>query len=292
MRRLDGTLPDYAQALLRSALVFVKGVALCLPIIPLFVMSWCRIRLMQLGMTSWDEHTGLRVEHGEPEPWRYLIVAIVAGFVALVFATSLAAGLRGIHPDAALAEVARGAIAAFTHGPRDRLFRPGNPAHRQRRRRLAQQARNGHLRRRDLQHASSANTASTPRTPCTALIDQLRRADLVVGFNHISFDYGVLRGCSVSSSPTRLQSLDLMLDLEKKLGHRPKLDAVASATLGAGKTADGLEAIRWWQQAAAGEGKGRQTDLGRAHRRHRASIAATTSGPPCGSMNTAASTAM
>lgn len=95
VRRLDGTLPDYAQALQRSALVFAKGVAFCVPIIPLFVMSWCRIRLLQLGLTSWDEHTGLRVEHGEPEPWRYLIVAIVAGFVALVFATSLAAGLEG-----------------------------------------------------------------------------------------------------------------------------------------------------------------------------------------------------
>ncbi|HEY2573419.1 MAG TPA: RDD family protein [Verrucomicrobiaceae bacterium] len=95
VRRLDGALPDYAQALQRSALVFIKGMAFCLPIVPLFVMSWCRIRLLQLGMTSWDEHTGLRVEHGEPEPWRYLIVAIIAGFVALIFAVSLAATLEG-----------------------------------------------------------------------------------------------------------------------------------------------------------------------------------------------------
>lgn len=89
-----------------------------------------------------------------------------------------------------------------------------------------------------------------------ALIDQLRRADLVVGFNHVQFDYGVLRGCSVLEFADQLQSLDLMLDLEPKLGHRPKLDAVASATLGSGKTAEGLEAIRWWQQASQAKEKG------------------------------------
>ncbi|GAH81408.1 unnamed protein product, partial [marine sediment metagenome] len=30
---------------------------------------------------------------------------------------------------------------------------------------------------------------------------------------------------------------------------RLSLDALASATLGAGKSADGLQAIRWWRQA-------------------------------------------
>lgn len=82
----------------------------------------------------------------------------------------------------------------------------------------------------------------------TELIQQLVRADLVVGFNQISFDYEVLMGYTVFDFRDQLQSLDLMVDLEKKLGHRLKLDAVASATLGTGKTADGLEAIRWWQQ--------------------------------------------
>ena len=88
------------------------------------------------------------------------------------------------------------------------------------------------------------------------LIEQLRRADLVIGFNHVQFDYGVLRGCVVLEFADQLENLDLMLDLEKKIGHRPKLDAVASATLGAGKTADGLDAIRWWQQATQAKEKG------------------------------------
>lgn len=92
-----------------------------------------------------------------------------------------------------------------------------------------------------------------------SLIDQLRRADLVIGFNHISFDYGVLMGQSVFDFTEHLRSFDLLVELEKKLGYKLKLDAVASATLGTGKTADGLTAIRWWQEAQAAEGKGDKT---------------------------------
>ncbi len=36
-------------------------------------------------------------------------------------------------------------------------------------------------------------------------------------------------------------------DLEERLGFRPKLDSVASATLGTGKSADGLQALEWWR---------------------------------------------
>ena len=80
------------------------------------------------------------------------------------------------------------------------------------------------------------------------LIDQLLKADLVIGFNHIDFDYKVLMGYSILDLAEQCQSLDLMLDLETHLGHRPKLDAVASATLGMGKTAVGTDAIKWWRE--------------------------------------------
>ena len=43
-------------------------------------------------------------------------------------------------------------------------------------------------------------------------------------------------------------SLDLMVSIEEKIGHRIKLESVASATLGTGKTAQGLDAIRWWRE--------------------------------------------
>jgi DEAD/DEAH box helicase domain-containing protein len=71
---------------------------------------------------------------------------------------------------------------------------------------------------------------------------------VVIGFNHIGFDYEVLMGYSIFDFRDQIRSLDLLVELEKKLGHRLKLDAVASATLGCGKTGDGLDAIRWWQQ--------------------------------------------
>lgn len=80
------------------------------------------------------------------------------------------------------------------------------------------------------------------------LIAQLSRADLVIGFNHVEFDYRVLQAYSMWNIPEQMTSLDLLLDLEKRLGHRIKLEDVASASLGTGKTADGIDAIRWWRE--------------------------------------------
>jgi DEAD/DEAH box helicase domain-containing protein len=87
-----------------------------------------------------------------------------------------------------------------------------------------------------------------PETEMQALIQELTRADLVVGFNHISFDYGVLQSYSVFDLLEQTHNLDMLVDIEKTLGHRLKLDSIASATLGTGKTADGLDALKWWQE--------------------------------------------
>jgi DEAD/DEAH box helicase domain-containing protein len=81
-----------------------------------------------------------------------------------------------------------------------------------------------------------------------ALIDQLLRADLVVGFNVINFDYEVLMGYTILDLPHQCKTLDLLVEIEAKLGHRLGLDAVATATLKVGKTGDGLDAIRWWRE--------------------------------------------
>ena len=80
------------------------------------------------------------------------------------------------------------------------------------------------------------------------LIDQLLRADLVVGFNVINFDYEVLMGYTVQDLPHLCQTLDMLVEVERALGHRLGLDALASASLGVGKTGDGLDAIRWWRE--------------------------------------------
>lgn len=88
------------------------------------------------------------------------------------------------------------------------------------------------------------------------LVQQLQQADLVVGYNVISFDYEVLMGYSVIDLAHSVPTLDLMVDLEKTIGHRIGLDSVAQATTGCGKTADGLDAIKWWRE-------GRRLDVAR-----------------------------
>jgi DEAD/DEAH box helicase domain-containing protein len=81
----------------------------------------------------------------------------------------------------------------------------------------------------------------------SVLVDLLLEADLVVGYNLRGFDYEVLRAYT-DENLQKLPTLDLMFDLEQRLGFRPKLDSVASATLGEGKIADGMQALEWWRQ--------------------------------------------
>ncbi len=86
-----------------------------------------------------------------------------------------------------------------------------------------------------------------PEQQVDALIEELRRADLVVGFNHIRFDYEVLHGYTVLDM-SQIPSLDLLVEIQKILNHRLTLDSLASATFGAEKTADGLQALRWFRE--------------------------------------------
>jgi len=79
------------------------------------------------------------------------------------------------------------------------------------------------------------------------LITELQRADLVVGFNNLRFDYEVLHGYTAYDL-TQLPTLDMLVVLNEKLGHRLSLDSIATATFNVEKTAEGLQAIQWYKE--------------------------------------------
>ena len=68
-----------------------------------------------------------------------------------------------------------------------------------------------------------------PENRVDDLIQQLLRADLVVGFNVVNFDYEVLMGYTILDLPLQLRTLDLLVEVEKVARSKPKLDNIAQA---------------------------------------------------------------
>jgi len=79
------------------------------------------------------------------------------------------------------------------------------------------------------------------------LVDLLRNAPLIVGFNIIDFDYRVLSRYT-DFKLSMLPTCDLLADIHRQLGFRLKLDDVALSTLNTPKSADGLQAIQWYRE--------------------------------------------
>ena len=79
------------------------------------------------------------------------------------------------------------------------------------------------------------------------LIKDLQRADLIVGFNHLRFDYEVLHGYTTFDL-RQLPTLDMMIELQTRLQHRLSLDSIATATFGVEKSAEGMQAIQWYRE--------------------------------------------
>ena len=84
------------------------------------------------------------------------------------------------------------------------------------------------------------------------LIKELQRADLVVGFNNLRFDYEVLHGYTALDL-TQIPTLDMLIDVQKVVNHRLSLDAIATTTLGVEKTSEGMQAIHWFRQGKMAE---------------------------------------
>src|SRR5215510_13057235 len=79
------------------------------------------------------------------------------------------------------------------------------------------------------------------------LVAEMQRADLVVGFNNLNFDYEVLHAYTVFDL-RQLPTLDLLVEVRKTLPHRLSLDSIAHATMGVEKTSAGMQAIRWFKE--------------------------------------------
>ena len=79
------------------------------------------------------------------------------------------------------------------------------------------------------------------------LFARMRAAQLVVGFNSFRFDYAVLSAFA-SFDLRALPGLDLLRRVQDSLKYRVSLDNLGQATLDEPKSADGLQALRWWQE--------------------------------------------
>ena len=79
------------------------------------------------------------------------------------------------------------------------------------------------------------------------LVDHLAGLDLVVGFNNKRFDNRVLSGYTTVRLDD-LPTIDLLEEVSNHLGYRLSLDRLAEHTLGTNKSADGLQALKWYKE--------------------------------------------
>lgn len=91
-------------------------------------------------------------------------------------------------------------------------------------------------------------------TYTTVTVDEIEQlwpvieaADVLVGYNSNHFDIPLLNKY-YPGDLTQIKSIDILEDIRLSLGRRLRLDSVAQATIGAKKSADGLQAVRWWRE--------------------------------------------
>ena len=75
----------------------------------------------------------------------------------------------------------------------------------------------------------------------------LEKTDLIIGYNSDHFDIPLLNKY-YSGNLTAVGSLDLLTEIKSVVGRSIRLDNIAEATLGKGKSGHGLQAIEWWKE--------------------------------------------
>jgi DEAD/DEAH box helicase domain-containing protein len=81
----------------------------------------------------------------------------------------------------------------------------------------------------------------------TELWPILEETDMLIGYNSNHFDIPLLNKY-YPGDLTAVGSLDILAEIRKSLGKGIRLDNVAEATIGIGKSGHGLQAIEWWKE--------------------------------------------
>ncbi|MEK7131642.1 MAG: ribonuclease H-like domain-containing protein [Patescibacteria group bacterium] len=80
----------------------------------------------------------------------------------------------------------------------------------------------------------------------------LEKADRIIGYNSEHFDLPILHNYYPGDLSV-INHLDIMKKVKASTGIRLKLNSIAMATLDMEKSADGLQAIRWWKEGKIDE---------------------------------------
>lgn len=84
-------------------------------------------------------------------------------------------------------------------------------------------------------------------TDLPKLWPRLEKSDRVIGYNLFGFDYPCMQSYYTGDF-RNIPTVDIMVEIEKRIGFRVKLDDVAHATLGVGKSGHGLMAVEYWKK--------------------------------------------
>ncbi len=86
LRRQHGLMLSYAQAFNRSASVWSQGLGCGIPLISLLFLSRSYSRLVEYGVTQWDQNGDFSVSHQIIGPIRVLIIIVLlVGFLGISY---------------------------------------------------------------------------------------------------------------------------------------------------------------------------------------------------------------